>query len=590
MRRVKDRTTSYAKLIVSGQKLCGRSEYLSCKRHLDDLDRHDYPYIFDVKEAERHIDIANELTLGEGTAAIKFIAWPFQEFILGNLFGWRKKRSKERRYREAYIGMGRQNGKDVLAGIIANDFANFSGYRYGRIFCTATKQAQALIAWRELQKFILSDKDLAALYQVKEYENLIISLVTGTYIQAVGRDTKSADGFRSILAIIDEYHAHKSDQMYKLMHDGQITVDSALTLAITTAGFHLNWPCYKLYQFCKQVLEGAVKKDSQFVYIAEMDKEDDIWDALNWAKANPFYLWNRDNTINEKMLARLAESAINAKELGGEDLVNFETKNLNTWVEYSGGKLIDVGRWQQCGHDLTLEQIATGDSATKDCYLGVDLSQGGDLTSIALIFPLHGENKIYIWSHSYMPERRLEEHEDTDKVPYRQWSKDGLLTLTSGMYGIKTDYTFIISELKNLIEKYSLNILETGYDPANASAFLGQLNEIVPSNLTEITQSAKSLSDATNDFALSVRAGQVMYDKKNALLTWSVINAITCKNGYGEIKVDKLNQEERIDTVDCIIDAWKIYFIGKGSITNQADEDAYEAFKAIVAAQKERKT
>ena len=32
-----DRTTAYAKLIVSGKRISGRKEYLACKRHLDDL-------------------------------------------------------------------------------------------------------------------------------------------------------------------------------------------------------------------------------------------------------------------------------------------------------------------------------------------------------------------------------------------------------------------------------------------------------------------------------------------------------------------------------------------------------------------------
>ncbi|MDQ0204359.1 hypothetical protein [Pectinatus haikarae] len=32
-----DRTTAYAKLIASGGKIAGRSEYLACRRHLDDI-------------------------------------------------------------------------------------------------------------------------------------------------------------------------------------------------------------------------------------------------------------------------------------------------------------------------------------------------------------------------------------------------------------------------------------------------------------------------------------------------------------------------------------------------------------------------
>lgn len=193
-----DRTTAYAKLIVDGGKICGRSEFLACKRHLDDMQRKDFEYIFDVDIAERHIELANKLTIGEGTSPRKLSTRGFQNFIIGNIFGWRKKRSKTRRYREAYIQMARQNGKSFIAGAMANDFCTFSGYRYGRILCAATKQEQANIVWDEVDKFIESDKQLSELYKVRKYDRTITSLVTGTTIKAIGRDTKTADGFRSV--------------------------------------------------------------------------------------------------------------------------------------------------------------------------------------------------------------------------------------------------------------------------------------------------------------------------------------------------------------------------------------------------------
>lgn len=573
---MQDRTTEYARLIVSGGKLCGRAEYQACKRHLADMERKDFPYIFDVAAAEKHIDIANTLTIGEGEQRKPLVTRGFQNFILGNIFGWRKKRSNIRRYREAYIQVGRQNGKSFIAGELCNDFATFSGYEMGRVFCTATKQDQANIVWGEVNKFIRSDAELAELYKVKEYEHTIVSKVTGTTIKAIGRDTKSADGFRSILAVVDEYHAHQTDQMYKLMLDGQITVDNALTLAITTAGFNLNAPCYEQYQFCKKVLAGAIEKDSLFIFIAEMDEDDDIWKPQNWAKANPLHLWNVDNTLNSEMLSRMAEKAIDAKEKQGDDLINFLTKSLNRWCTYTGGAFIDAKKWTECGCDMTLT-----DMLGKQAILGIDLSSGGDLTSIALLFPLDDE-KVYIWSKSYIPALRLAEHIRTDDVPYGLWKEKGLVTATSGMYGIKTDYHFITSDLCSIMSCYDIRIIGAGYDAHNAGAFLSDLENILDCDITEVKQSARSLNDATKDFQLSVKAGQVRYDKRNALLTWSMVNAIISEpNSFGEIKIDKMTQKNRIDPCDAIIDAWKLWTMHKqGTIsTNDALDDWLDATK-----------
>lgn len=565
-----DKTTAYARLIVDGGKTCGRSEYLACKRHLDDMARgEDFPYTFDAATAERHIELANKLTIGEGNNPRPLKTRGFQNFIIGSLFGWRRKRSKSRRYREAYIQMARQNGKSFIAGEMCNDFATFSGYKYGKIFCAATKQEQANIVWEETAKFIESDKDLAELYRIRRYDHTITSRVTESVIKAIGRDTKSADGFRSILSVADELHAHPNNQTYKLLFDGQVSVENALMLAISTAGFNLNSFCYEHYQFCKKILSGAIAKDSLFVFIAELDEDDDIWNPENWAKANPLLLWNGDETLNKDMLARMAEKAIDAREKGGAELVNFLTKSLNRWVTYGGNAYIDADKWRTCGCDLRL-----ADMRGRECYLGIDLSSGGDLTSIALVFPpLAGDDKVYVWSHSYLPELRLAEHEQTDDVPYRLWATANQLTLTSGMYGIKLDLKAVIETLQSLLANYNLQIIGVGYDPHNSAGILADLEQILPCDLTEIPQSARSLNDATQDFKLSVDAGIVRYDKKNALLTWSMLNAVlSVPNSFGEVKIDKMKGTSRIDACDAIIDAWKLYMSDKDSRKSEGEE------------------
>lgn len=555
-KRKKDRVTSYAKLVVSGKVIVGQSVIKACQRHLDDLKRSktkEFNYKWDVEKSESALNFYNELTILEGDEPETLETRGFQDFILGSLDGWVQKRTGYRRFREAYIQLARQNGKSFLSGGKATKDSNFSTYKMGRIICAATKMDQAKIVWEEVKKFILADEDLKEMFKIVESENTIIAGATGTKIKAIGRDTKSIDGFRSILAIPDELHAHRTNQIYKLLQGGQRKVNSALILAITTAGFNLNSFCYEHYQFCKKVLDGAVEKDSLFIYIAEMDKDDDIWDYHNWVKSNPLLLLNEDNSINMEEVRKMSEVAVEAKEKGGEDLLDFMTKWLNIWVSYRGGRYLDVECLNKCASDLTLE-----DMRGKECYLGIDLSSGGDLTSLGLIFPID-DDTVFIHSHSFMPELRLMEHEQTDDVPYRIWVKEGLLTLTTGAFGIKTDYKFIINYLKELIDKYQIFVKICGYDRHNASAFISDL-DFLGCDLVDITQSAKELNDATVDFQLSVKALQVKYDKRNKLLKWSAMNATTTKNSFGEIKIDKTLEENRIDPIDAIIDAWKLYF------------------------------
>ena len=113
------------------------------------------------------------------------------------------------------------------------------------------------IVLKEMIKFINADEDLSELFEIKEYKNTILALNTSSEIRALGRDTQSIDGFRPYLGVIDEYHAHKDNQMYKLLEGGTSKLKQCLISVITTAGFDLNSPCFELYEYCCNVLKGV---------------------------------------------------------------------------------------------------------------------------------------------------------------------------------------------------------------------------------------------------------------------------------------------------------------------------------------------
>lgn len=245
-----DRCTQYALDVVSGKITAGEYVRLACQRHLDDIEKSKvapYKYYFDVEKSEEIINFAEELTIAEGEENEHVTAYPFQCFILGSLNGWRTKEKSYRRFRTSYVQLGRQNGKSFINGILACYYGNFDGYKYGKIFCTATKQDQANIVFDEVAKFINSDEDLSEWFKVHDHNHTIDCLLTHSEIKALSGDTKSLDGHRAYLGIVDEYHAHKTNQMYKLLEGGIKKLKSALISVITTAGFDLKSPCYKLY-------------------------------------------------------------------------------------------------------------------------------------------------------------------------------------------------------------------------------------------------------------------------------------------------------------------------------------------------------
>lgn len=552
-----DRVTEFAKANVKNKKDFGEDARLAFKRHIDDLARSKkndphFPYRFDEEKAEDIIELANKLTIAEGEGNEQFTCAGFQEFILGSLFGWVHKETGKRRFTDSYVQVARQQGKSVLNAILGIKCCNFDNYNYGQIYCTATKADQARIVLKEIIKFINADNDLKELFDIKDYKSEITGKITSTVIRALGRDTHTIDGFRPYLGIVDEYHAHKDNQMYKLLKGGTRKLKQSLISVITTAGFNLNAPCYDLYKYCRRVLRGIDVNERQFIYIAQMDEKDDIWDPTNWIKCCP--LTGKD----PELVAAMQEDARKAQSMGGAELRDFLTKALNIWVTNAETAFLDLAEWEKCGSERDLS-----DFAGKQVIVGLDLSSGGDLTSYCLEFPYEdeetGDRKYFLHSHSFMPSHRLQEHMDLeDNAPYVIWQQQGLLTVTTAAGGIKTDYKTILSSLHDIVDKYQLDVMAIGYDPHNASAFLLDLEDF-GCDLIEIKQSARSLNDATIDFQLEVKAHNMEYNKGNVLLTRSMNDAIISEpNSFGEIKIDKMLQKNRIDPCDAAICAHKI--------------------------------
>lgn len=582
--RMLDRPTKYAESVVKGtiDRPVGKLEILSCKRHLRDLERQgttEFPYVWDENKAFEIIDFAETLTLAEGDEPQPLNLWGFQDFVFGSWNGWVIKDTEYRRFRASYMQVARQNGKSLGNAVPALYYGNFDGYQYPQIYTVATKELQARIVLKECYKFINADKELSGtktkkgLFTIKDYKSEIECNLSHGLIKALGRDTESIDGFRPYFGSVDEYHKHKTNQMYKLLTGGTKKLKQCLISVITTAGFDLNCPCKELRDSCVRILYDIIQNETQFIYICELDEEDiknsdinkgtGIWDEKNWPKASP--LWTPET------LTSLRADAISAKDMGGSELRDFMTKGLNVWVQLSEDQYLNMENWKACESDTTLE-----DMRGRECYLGLDLSQGGDLTSGVLEFPLIIDNqqKYFIDSHSFIPKNRVAEHIKTDDAPYDIWIKDGLLTETETLGGVKTDYKYIIRYYRDIIKKYELRLLGIAYDPHNADAFLSDL-ETFGVECLEILQSARSLNDATVDFQLEVDAKNIIYDKRNKLLSWSAANAKKVGNSFGEIKIDKGNSEKdkqknkykRIDPVAAAVDAHKMTLIKKKKIS-----------------------
>ncbi len=561
-----DRVTAYARRVVAGEEVTGELHRLACQRHLKDLKRQrtaSFPYYWDTDAAQRVIDFAETLTVAEGSEPKPVKLLDCQAFDIGCTFGWKKTVNNARRFRRRYKSMARQNGKTFENGIMGTYVAGFSDYKHGKLFTVATKKRQSRLAWEEMSKFVRIDPDLAELFTVKDYKSLIVANDTECTIEALSKEAGLDDGFRSIFSSIDELHQHKDNKVYKAIYNGTRSLAETLVSMITTRGDRLNSFCKEMDDYAIKVLKGLTTAEDFFIDIYSLDPGDDLWDEKNWVKANPFLCQDPER------VETLRQDAQTARDMGGQDLRDFLTKSLNLWVKNTDDQFIDPEAWKACGTEQKLADIVA--AGHRDCWVGLDLSSGGDLTTLALEFPLVG-GRYYIYSHSFMPRGRLEEHIETDLAPYDVWESQGLITVTGGSTDFMNDYKFIVSHLAELRERYGLNFLGIGIDPHNAAGVMQDL-EAFGCPVVTITQSARNLNDATVAVQLLTKSGALEYDQTDELLTWSMVNAAIVRNSFEEIKVDKKPgaRFKRIDPVDAVIDAHALMLMSTGADSGAVD-------------------
>jgi phage terminase large subunit-like protein len=189
--------------------------------------------------------------------------------------------------------------------------------------------------------------------------------------------------------------------------------------------------------------------------------------------------------------------------------------------------------------------------AGKEVYAGLDLSKCVDLTADGFVFVL-GEGRFAVCAHGFIPENTATKHEHGDRVPYKDWAKDGWCSLTEGDV---TDDRFIKEHIKDAESDKGWKIKEICYDPYGARQFANDMTQ-AGYTCVETRQGVQTLSEPTKKFRELVLQGLIVHDG-SPLLTWCVSNAVEVTDNNGNIKLSKKHKDDsqRIDLLAAIINA-----------------------------------
>ena len=369
-------STKYAKDVLNDKILACRFVKLACSRHLDDLKRNDV--WFDESGADRVVNFFQDrlkLWKGKENKGKPYILAPHFQFIVSSIMGW-KKSDGTRKYRTAYIEMGRKGAKSSFAGGLSAYFLVGDGESGAECYSAAVKRDQAKIVWTNTRNFL--KKSMFAKI-VNFYRHNLSVESTWSKCEPLSSETKSLDGLDTHFASLDELHAHPTPEVHDLVVDSVGARSQPLILIITTAGFDQSGICYQRREYLTKILKGTIQDDSFFGVIYTLDTkrdwpelltlqekkdgkkgvvEDDWTNEDLWIKPMPGLCGETENGVRYGLLEDgtpapgymtkiedVREKAQYAKEQVAA-INNFLTKRCNIWVQQHS-RWISLDLWDQ---------------------------------------------------------------------------------------------------------------------------------------------------------------------------------------------------------------------------------------------------
>jgi phage terminase large subunit-like protein len=483
---------------------------------------------FDNRAARRAIDFFHEcltFTAGEWMGE-PFVLEPWQQAIVGNLFGW-KRPDGRRRYREAFIFVPRKCGKSELAGGLGNLLTFADGEPGAQVYCAAADREQARLVFNAARTMVTAEPELASRGRV--YTNAIVVQETGSVLKVVSAEAYSKHGINAHGIIIDELHAQPNRDLVDVLTTSTGARRQPLIIHITTADFDRESICNEKYDYAAKVRDGVIDDSAFLPVIYEAAPDADWTDPEVWAKANP----NLGVSVSAEYLERECRRAQETPTYEN----TFKRLHLNMRTQQDV-RWLSLEQWDASGELPVYEDELRG----RECYAGLDLSTTTDVSALVLVFRNEEDGEVTLLPFFWIPGDNAHKRENRDRVPYETWARQGLIEMTAGNV---VDYDVIRRRINELGKEY--DIREIAIDPWNATHLSTQLTndgfEVV-----HFGQGYKDMTAPSKELEKLVVSGKLRHGG-HPVLRWMASNVAVEMDAAGNLKPSKKKSTERIDGI-----------------------------------------
>ncbi len=564
----------FREAVVAGQIPVNREITLEMNR-VDSLIAN--PNIFyDDKAVEGFIRYCeNELTLTDGSdlhLLDSFKLWAEQ------IFGWyyfversvyvpasetkeghyEKRLIKKRLILKQYLIVARGAAKSMYAFLIHSYFLNVDTSTTHQINTAPTmKQAEEVLSpfrtsitrargplFRFLTEGSLQNTTGSRALRVKlaSTKKGIENFLTGSILEIRPMAINKLQGLRPKISTVDEWlSGDLREDVVGAIEQGASKLEDYLIVAISSEGTVRAGSGDTIKMELADILKGEYLAPHVSIWHYKLDEIEEVSNPAMWVKANP----NLGATVSYETYQLDVERAEKAPASRNDILA----KRFGIPME---------GYTYFFTYEETLPHRPR-EFWQMPCALGADLSQGDDFCAFTFLFPL-GRDRFGIKTRSYITELTLMKLPGAMRQKYQEFIDEGSLHVMPG--NILDVDTEVYDDLERFIETSQYDVRSLGYDPYNAKEFIKRWEtENGPFGIEKVLQGAKTESVPLGELKIMSEQRLLMFDQ--SLMSFAMGNAITLEDTNGNRKLLKKRQDEKIDNVAALMDAWIAYKANK---------------------------
>lgn len=456
------------------------------------------------------------------------------------------------RFKKTILLIARKNTKSETSSALANS-EFIVGNEGADICCSSNDDAQCSLVYDAVDMmrrlYDPNDRD------TKRNQSFILNKITNTKVFKMSDRTKNKEGRNIDFAIVDETHEMKENIIGKSIEQSQSLKDNPKFINITTEGFVVDGYLDDELKKARKVIskeDDGLAGERLLPWLYTQDSEQEIWIGNRknrlWEKSNPTlgivkkweYLEEQVDIAKTSKADRIfvLSKDFNIKQNGAESWLNLE--------DYDYEAVYDLEDFRGC-----------------ICMGAVDLSETTDLTAAKILLMKKDDPIKYIYQHYFIPESKLEDSDDWNAgARYKDWAKDGLLTITEGN---DIDLAIVADWFYKLYTEYNIKLWKCGYDQRFAKDWITRMDFYGwqrtggdDSDLVMILQNAQTLSNAIKLCEADLKHQLVNYNM-NKIDQWCFKNSGLKVDDKGQCLLIKQETPKRIDGAVCLVILYEMY-------------------------------